>query len=48
MINKNKFDLKNKTYNITNMSLLEKVYNSRVTLREILKEEWSTEVINDV
>ena len=28
MINKNKFDLKNKTYNITNMSLLEKVYNS--------------------
>jgi len=48
MINKNKFDLKNKTYNITNMSLLEKVYNSRLTLREILKEEWSTEVINDV
>ena len=30
------------------MSLLEKVYNSRVTLREILKEEWSTDVINDV
>ena len=30
------------------MALLEKVYNSRLTLREVLKDEWSTEVINDV
>ena len=30
------------------MSLLEKVYNSRLTLKEILSNEWDTSVINDV
>jgi DNA-directed RNA polymerase subunit H (RpoH/RPB5) len=30
------------------MPLLEKVYNSRLTLKEILSEEWLTDVINDV
>lgn len=30
------------------MSLLEKVYNSRVTLKELLSVEWNTSVINDV
>jgi DNA-directed RNA polymerase subunit H (RpoH/RPB5) len=30
------------------MYLLEKVYNSRITLKETLSEEWSTDVINDV
>jgi DNA-directed RNA polymerase subunit H (RpoH/RPB5) len=30
------------------MHLLEKVYNSRITLREVLSNEWDTSVINDV
>ena len=30
------------------MHLLERVYNSRVTLREILSNEWDTSVINDM
>jgi DNA-directed RNA polymerase subunit H (RpoH/RPB5) len=30
------------------MHLLEKVYNSRKTLKEILKDEWDTSVINDL
>ena len=30
------------------MALLEKVYNSRLTLKELLSGEWNTDVINDV
>ena len=30
------------------MHLLEKVYNSRLTLKEILSNEWDTSIINDV
>ena len=30
------------------MHLLEKVYNSRLTLKEVLAGEWSTDVINEV
>ena len=29
------------------MHLLEKIYNSRNTLRKILENEWNTEDIND-
>ena len=45
----NKFDLKIYSYsNTTNMHLLNKVYHSRLTLREILSNEWDTSVIQDV
>ena len=30
------------------MHLLEKVHNSRLTLKQILSEEWDTSVINEV
>ena len=30
------------------MQLLEKIYNSRLTLKELLSNEWDTSVINDV
>ena len=30
------------------MRLLEKIYNSRVTLKDILSNEWNTETIHDV
>ena len=30
------------------MHLLEKVYNSRVTLKELLSNEWNTDIIHDV
>ncbi len=30
------------------MHLLEKVYNSRITLKEILSNEWDTSIINDI
>ncbi len=30
------------------MQLLEKVYQSRLTLKELLSSEWDTSIINDV
>ena len=49
MINKNKFDLKNKTYNITNMSLLEKVYMKQSTKsRKKIQQKVTRQIFKDM
>jgi DNA-directed RNA polymerase subunit H (RpoH/RPB5) len=45
----NKFDLKIYKYtSIIEMHLLEKVYKSRLILKELLSNEWDTDIIHDV